>query len=216
MGFLDRIVANLIADSTGLPVRGLVRKVGVGKLLIGGAALAAGGVVIAKMRERSTDAAPTPPPPLLPPTPGAETPPLPPLPPLPEIPKPREAETEVDLGPDLSAAIVRTMIAAALADGHLSEPEREAIHSNLKDSGLSPEQISQAHSDLLNPASPATLASLTRQDSDGEILYRSAFLIIMADKERVETERSWLNDFARRLGLDETRKTTIEDDLISI
>ncbi len=216
MGFLDRMVADLISNATGLPVKGLVRKLGAKKLLLGGAALAAGGLAVAKMQEAkgpSPAAAPasTTPPPPLPPTPVANSLPPAPLPPLPPVPTPPEAE--IDLSPDLTAAIVRTMIAAALADGHLATAEREAIHSNLQDSGLSPEQISRAHSDLLDPASPATLAALILKDSDREVLYRSAFLIIMADQEFAEAERCWLDDLAQHLNLDNNRKAAIEGEL---
>ena len=212
MGFLDRIVADFISNATGLPVKGLIRKVGAKKLLLGGAALAAGGLAVAKMQESKTSTPATPPPPSLPPIPGAAAPPLPPLPPAPVTP---DTEAGDDLDPDLTAAIVRTMIAAALADGHLAPSERESIQSHLKDSGLSPEQISDAHADLLSPASPTTLAALAREDSDREVLYRTAILIMMADKEFAETERSWLDEFAQHLDLDDAQKAAIEHDLIS-
>jgi len=212
MGFLDRIVADFISNATGLPVKGLIRKVGAKKLLLGGAALAAGGLAVAKMQEGKTSTPATPPPPSLPPIPGAAAPPLPPLPPAPVTP---DTEAGDDLDPDLTAAIVRTMIAAALADGHLASSERESIQSHLKDSGLSPEQISDAHADLLSPASPTTLAALAREDSDREVLYRTAILIMMADKEFAETERSWLDEFAQHLDLDDAQKAAIEHDLIS-
>ena len=47
MGFLDRMVADLIGDSTGLPVKGVVRKVGAKNLLLLGGIAAAGGLAAA-------------------------------------------------------------------------------------------------------------------------------------------------------------------------
>ena len=43
MGFLDKMISDLIQDNTGINARRMVRKIGGGKLLaLGGAALAAG------------------------------------------------------------------------------------------------------------------------------------------------------------------------------
>ncbi len=209
MGFLDRMVSDLIRKSTGFNARPFVRAVG-GKniLLLGGAAVA--GVLAAEQMQGARsqpDATPPPPPP-----PGATStkPPLPPIPNAPPPPPPVPvSEAEEELPNDLLYAIVRTMTASALADGHLGPREKEAIHRRLGESGLRPEQIEQIHKELLLPATPEELAALVEDPSDRELLFRFAALVGLADDSVSEVERAWLSKLANALGIAEGRSEEI-------
>jgi uncharacterized membrane protein YebE (DUF533 family) len=203
MGFLDRMLADLIADSTGLPVRRLVRRVGARNLLLlGGAALAGGALAHAASRDRSDHGPTTPPPGVAPP------PPLPPpgvAPPPPPPPPPPEAIVEDpsdDLPAELAFALVRAMVSAALADGELAEPERRAIHDRLAESNLTPEQVAHIRRDLVVPPSPDEFTGLVDDPSHRLAVYRAAVLVVHADREVAALEREWLERLADALGLD--------------
>lgn len=178
----------------------------------------------------------------LPPVPGSQ-PPLPPLPgsapqtqassaPLPPLPAvPAAAQTPPPATPpasgddattdelpaELTYPLVRTMVAAALADGQLEPREREIIHRHLGQSDLSADQTAQIHRDLVLPASPAELAELAELDRGpavAETMYRCATLIIHADEQVDPIELSWLRNLANSLRLDDSRRQQLDDELL--
>ncbi len=242
MGFLDRMISDLIQDNTGFNARRLVRKIGGGKMLaMGGAALAAGmlaekkgmlgqggiGGMFGQGAGNSPQAAP-------PPVPSASTPPTaappaslpgaappPPLPgqqpaappPLPvSEPTPNEAaEPPVEV----SYAIVRTMVAAALADGNLAPEEKAIITKHLGDSGFSDEQTQQIHRDLVLPPSPAELVELAQDTEARETLFRFGALVTLADQDVSDLERQWLNRLAAALELAPERKAALESEIFA-
>jgi len=222
MGFLDRLAADLIGDATGLPVRRLVRRVGVKNLVLLGGAVAAGGLAAQKVAESrgqgsqgtgAGDSVPPPPPPApapvdLPPLPQVD----PPVPPLPGADPVGGSEPD-DLTPDEKFAVVRTMVSAALSDGRLAPQEREAIHHHLVDSGLEEPQIAQIHQDLVISASPEELGAMAATTVAREALLRAALLVLRADREVSVAERAWLSRLATALAVDEGRALQIERDL---
>ncbi len=225
MGFLDRMVSDLIRDNTGINARRLVRRIGGGKLLaLGGAALAASLLAEKKGAFGSRAAqpgAPQPgaPPAGPPPVPGAGPPPVPGAapPPVPGAaappPEPEAEEADVELPQELTYAVVRAMVAAALADGHLSAEEKEIIHKRLGESGLAEDQIRQVHQDLVLPPSPEELAAMAPAAEALEILYRFAALVVLADQDASELERRWLERLAAAFELDGERKAALEAEL---
>lgn len=231
MRFLENLVSDMIKDSTGINPRRLVRKIGGGKILLAGGAALAGALIAEQMSKRSAapagapavgSAAAAPPP--LPPLPGstpastessAALPPLPPLPAVsgaaaaPPAAKPQESPEEPELPPPVLFAVVRTMAAAALADGELTAEEREAIEGRLGDSGLAEEQIRRIHKDLVLPPGAQELAAMAGDlglpdeaaSRTRETLYRAAAVVLRADRHVSDRERSWLNGLAEALGL---------------
>jgi uncharacterized tellurite resistance protein B-like protein len=226
MGFLDNIVSDLVKNTTGVNARGFVRMVG-GKniLLLGGAALA-GAMAVDQTKPRGKTPPPPPPvpgeksatpPPPPPPLPGATSSQAqvpPPLPPVPDaLTEPARVESE-NLPPQIVYAIVRTMVAAALADGHLAAEEKELIHKHLGSSGLSPEQIGQIHKDLIVPPGHAELSSLVLDRGDKELVYRFGALVTLADGDVSELERTWLEQLAGTMQITPERRTQIESEIL--
>jgi len=222
MGFLDRMVSDMIRRETGFNARRIVRRVG-GRniLLLGGAALA-GGVLAAQARsQRATSSAgatslpPTSsgamPPPDLPPLPPADLPPLP----TGEQALPETAASEEEIPGELTYAIVRTMVAAALADGELAPEEKEAIDRRLAESGLSDEQIAQVRRDLIVPASVEELAAQLPEGEDPEVLAEFAVLVGRADGVQNELETAWLRSLASALDLPETKIDELTNEIFS-
>ena len=237
MGFLDRMISNLIQDNTGINARRMVRKIGGGKLLaLGGAALAAGifaekkgmfgqgaGQQAAPPLPAGAPAAPPPPlpegtqpgaaaaAPPPPPIPGAAPPPPPPIPGA----APAAADDADELPQEVTYAIVRTMVAAALADGHMGREEKAMIHKHLGESGLSEEQTRQIHQDLVLPPSPADLAALAPAAEAREILYRFGALVVLADQEVSDLERRWLERLATAFELGDEQKAALEAEIFA-
>lgn len=226
MGFLDRLVSDLVANATGINTRGLVRRVGGKNILLVGGALLAGALANDSMRR--TGGAGTVAPPrgagLPPPPPGAgpsfQVPPPPPAgrsglagtgvppPPLPAVP------SKVDEPPpEVTYLATRAMIAAALADGELAAEEKRVIEGRLGESGLSDEQVAQIRRDLVVPASPAQLAASLPEGEDREMPYRFAAVVLLADGEVGEVERAWLARFAGELGIAPERCQELEREL---
>ena len=225
MGLLDNLAASLISSSTGLDrrmVRRFVRKAGGGKLLMLGGAVIAGAVgsELAEQKPQgasSPPASPPPPPPgagAAPPPPPTTRPDLPPLPPLPEEKAEVEA-AEATLPSDTLYAVIRTMVAAALADGTLSSEEKRAVDEQLETtSELSADERRQIHRDLVLPPSPEDLAELPGAREEPEMLYRFAILVLEADGEASETERTWLARLGDALDLDADRRKALETQVV--
>ncbi len=115
----------------------------------------------------------------------------------------------------MSYAIVRTMVAAALADGNLAPEEKAVITKHLSDSGFSEEQTQQIHRDLVLPASPAELAALAQDNETRETLFRFGALVTLADQDASDLERHWLNRLADAFELDPERKAALETEIFA-
>ena len=214
MAFLDRLLADVVGNATGLPVRGLVRRVGAGNLLLlGGAAVAGGLIADAVARQRQSG----PPPPPLPQGTASSPPPLPPLPQVPqEAPADLPPIPEPPLSPSMRLAIVRTLVAAALADGRLSDEERRSIRERLTESGLNDDEIAQVRADLAMPTTPEELAASVDDAAAAAAVYRAAWLATRADRIVEGAETAWLDRLATALGFDAVRRDAIESELVDL
>lgn len=125
-----------------------------------------------------------------------------------------EAARDAEIPRDLLFAIVRTMVAAALADGHLADAEKAAIEEHLDDSGLEDEQIARVRKDLVFPASVDELAASTDDPQRRRVLYRFAVLIVQTDEDVSDEELAWLDRFAGALGLSTDEAETLRDEAI--
>lgn len=99
--------------------------------------------------------------------------------------------------PDHLGRLVRLSVAAARADGTLTDGEREKILEGAKEAGV--EDLVAAEI-----ASPTPLAAILEGVTDVALkrdVYVLAFTIVRADETVVPSERAWLVDLASRLGL---------------
>lgn len=233
MGLLETLITNAIRQSTGFDAGQLVRRIGAKNILLAGGALIAGGLAAERYRQApggasggSSAGAPPRPGTMPPPPPPAFAPPPPPAPPsaagLPPIPRPAAAPVppalatdSVALPPEVTFPIVRTMIAAALADGRMSPEERVAIQQQLGTSGLSEEQTAQVHHELVLPASPEEIATFAAAPEARAVLYRFAALALTADRACSPAERAWLDRLAAALELAGEIKTELEQETLA-
>jgi uncharacterized membrane protein YebE (DUF533 family) len=99
---------------------------------------------------------------------------------------------------DFALSLVRVMIAAARADGHVDDAERSRIHDKLALSGLGDDAVSFLDNELSQPVDmDAIVASATTEAQKVE-MFTAARLAIDPD---TRAERGFLDLLAGRLGL---------------
>jgi uncharacterized membrane protein YebE (DUF533 family) len=225
MGFLDSMVSGMIRESTGYDTRQIrrwVRRIGGSKLLLAGGAAVVGALAAQQLGKAGKSGGRTTPPP--PPSGGPVPPDLPPLPPLPTTGSTEESagegsESAPELPRELLFAVVRTMAAAALADGEMAPEERAALEDHLDDSGLTPEQIGRVRKDLVLPPTPGELAEMVEELPEQqaaearETLFRAAALIVHADRQVTGVETAWLGKLAAELNLSPEQAESLRDEV---
>jgi tellurite resistance protein len=122
-------------------------------------------------------------------------------------------DVEPELTGRLLYAVVRTMVAAALADGTLAATEREKIQDRLTSGELTEEQVTQVRRDLVVPAGPEELAEMVTSFAERELLYRFAVLVVATDAGVSALEREWLGKLGAALGLTIERRAELEAEL---
>ncbi len=128
--------------------------------------------------------------------------------------RPEEDDLDIDvLPPDAVLPAVRTMVAAALADGELSGEERSMVLGRIDDADLPEESVRRIHQDLVLPPTPDELAALAPTPEARETLYRLAAVVLMADGEATATERGWLDRLAAAFEVAPERKAALEHEV---
>jgi uncharacterized membrane protein YebE (DUF533 family) len=101
-------------------------------------------------------------------------------------------------GKPFGIALVRAMVAAAKADGHMDGTEQAAIFQAVERAGLDAEAKAALFDAMNAPADPATIASLAATPEQAAELWLSARLSIEPDQP---AERAFLDALGHRLGL---------------
>lgn len=100
----------------------------------------------------------------------------------------------------LATALVRVMIAAARADGHVDDAERSRIMGRLSLAGLGPDAMSFLEDELTLPVDLDSIVAQARNEAERVELYTAARLAIDPD---TPAEHVFLNHLSGRLGLAE-------------
>lgn len=100
---------------------------------------------------------------------------------------------------DLSARLVRAMVAAAKADGHVTNMERQRIAAQLAELGLTQDARSMIEAELAKPLDVGAVAALARTPEEAAEVYAASLLVV--DPE-APAERGYLALLAARLGID--------------
>ena len=123
--------------------------------------------------------------------------------PVPGVPAPPPISAEDREG----LLMLRAMIAAARADGHVDAAERERIAAQLDAAGLGPAARDAALAEFDRAAAPEELGREARDPMLAAQLYAAA----VAGAAAIEgAERAWLDGFARALRLDRAAAEAIE------
>ncbi|WP_428426281.1 tellurite resistance TerB family protein [Pararhizobium sp.] len=99
---------------------------------------------------------------------------------------------------DFVLVLVRAMIAAARADGHIDDVERARIMDKVKVSGLDSEAEQFLHEELSKPVDLDAMVAAAVTEEERVELYTASRLAIDADSR---AERGYLDQLAGRLGL---------------
>lgn len=99
---------------------------------------------------------------------------------------------------EFTLALVRAMIAAARADGHVDDAEREQIAGKLALSGLDHDAADFINRELASPLDLDLIVAAAKTDAQKAELYTASRLTIRPDSR---AERGYLDLLAGRLGL---------------
>jgi uncharacterized membrane protein YebE (DUF533 family) len=98
-----------------------------------------------------------------------------------------------------SQALLKAMIAAAKADGHIDPTERTAIHDAIHRLGLDEDVRLMMEAEVERPLSPTDVAAAADSPAAAAEMYLASLFVIDTQDP---TERAYLNDLAAALGLD--------------
>lgn len=110
-------------------------------------------------------------------------------------------------GADLRLAVVRAMIAAAKADGHVDAAENARIRAEIAAQNLGAEEKAFLFDQLDRPADPAAIASLAATQEQAAELYLASCLAMEPDKAE---ERLYLQRLGDGLRLPADLRSTLE------
>ena len=110
-------------------------------------------------------------------------------------------------GRPFGVALVRAMVAAAKADGHMDASEQQAIFAAVERAGLDAEAKAALFDAMNAPADPAAICALAANPQQAAELWLSARLAIEPDQP---AERAFLDALGHRMGLDPALRAHLE------
>ncbi|NOT88696.1 MAG: tellurite resistance TerB family protein [Lysobacter sp.] len=109
-----------------------------------------------------------------------------------------------------SQAILKALIAAAKADGHVDDRERQVIEGEFSRLDAAPEVRQWLQAELQKPLDPAEVARAATTPEMASEMYLASLLAV---DEQNFMERAYLDELARQLKLDEGLKTRLEQQM---
>lgn len=108
---------------------------------------------------------------------------------------------------DHSRAMLKALICAAKADGHMDERERGLVHAELQRSEADAATRAWVDAELARPVEPAEVAALATGPEMAAEIYLASLLMV---DQTSTMERAYLDALARELRLAPTLKTDLE------
>ena len=108
---------------------------------------------------------------------------------------------------DHSRAMLKALICAAKADGHMDERERGLVHAELQRSEADAGTRAWVDAELARPVEPAEVAALATGPEMAAEIYLASLLVV---DQTSTMERAYLDALARELRLAPTLKTDLE------
>ncbi|NBJ12237.1 tellurite resistance TerB family protein [Microvirga arsenatis] len=109
---------------------------------------------------------------------------------------------------DDALLFLRTMVAAAAADGHIDEAERSRITKGLTEAGIDPDATRWLEGEMASPADVEELAAGVKDPEKAAQVYAAARIAI--DPDTIQ-EREFLHQLAEALDLDPAVRRQIDD-----
>lgn len=111
-----------------------------------------------------------------------------------------------------SRAMLKAVIAAAKADGHLDERERGLVEAELSRTGADPATRQWFEEELRRPLDPVEVAQGATTPEMAAEMYLASLLVV---DETVFMERAYLDELARQLRLPESLKRELEQQALA-
>jgi uncharacterized membrane protein YebE (DUF533 family) len=108
---------------------------------------------------------------------------------------------------DHSRAMLKALISAAKADGHMDERERGLVHAELQRSEADAATRAWVDAELARPVEPAEVAALATGPEMAAEIYLASLLVV---DQTSTMERAYLDALARELRLAPTLKADLE------
>lgn len=109
-----------------------------------------------------------------------------------------------------SQAILKALIAAAKADGHVDDRERQVIEGEFSRLDADPEVRQWLQAELQKPLDPAEVARAATTPEMASEMYLASLLAV---DEQNFMERAYLDELARQLKLDDGLKARLEQQI---
>ncbi len=130
------------------------------------------------------------------------------VPPPPPVSPAAGDQAEADIqGQEFALRLIRVMIAAAHADGHLDAAEEKAILDRLQGAEMDSEEKMFVVQELHQPKDVAELTAGIHDPAKAQMIYAMAVAAIEVD---TEAERAWLDELGTGLGLSPEIRNFIE------
>ncbi|MCG9683486.1 tellurite resistance TerB family protein [Vibrio sp. Isolate23] len=94
--------------------------------------------------------------------------------------------------------IIKAMIAAAKADGHVDAEEMQRIESTLKEAGADAGLQTMLHNELNKPLDPSEIARLAQSPQQASEIYLASLIVV---DEQNFMEKAYLQELAKQLQL---------------
>lgn len=111
-----------------------------------------------------------------------------------------------------SQLIIKAMIAAAKADGHVDSQEMERIELTLKQAGADSQLQHLLHEELNKPLDPTEVARLAQSPQQASEIYLASLIVV---DEQNFMEKAYLQELAKQLNLSPEVTYQLEQQLVS-
>lgn len=123
------------------------------------------------------------------------------------------APAPAQMNPELSLAIIRAMIGAAKADGHMDEAESQKIMGQMEAAGANSQERILLMQEIANIPDVRVIATAASSPQDGAQIYLAALLVCDSQCER---EQQYLTSLAAALKLEPAFTANLQRELLSM
>ncbi len=117
------------------------------------------------------------------------------------------------LNPDFALAVIRAMIGAAKADGHVDAAETDKIFGQIESQGLNAQEKSLLMREMANTPDVASIAAAAKTQEEAAQIYLAATLV--CDSQCV-AEQTYLANLAQSLKLDAQFTQALQGELLAM
>lgn len=123
------------------------------------------------------------------------------------------AQTQPEMRPEFALAVIRAMIGAAKADGHVDAAETQKIFGHIESQGLSSNEKSLLMQEMANTPDSASIAAGVQSAQEAAQVYLAAVLVC---DSQCAAEQAYLAALAESLKLDAQFVNGLQQELLAM